>query len=175
MILVLASCKAEVPDASAQTPRPTAASEKVIGTFQTKILDTDPERVNNLALCANSLNGTLVASGEEFSFNKTVGERTSDKGYKPARILTGDEADCAVGGGVCQISSTLFNAAADAGMEIVERHNHQNEVHYVEIGRDAAVSYGTLDFRFKNPLQNSVRINIAAENGAVTAKIVLLP
>ena len=75
----------------------------------------------------------------------------------------------AVGGGVCQISSTLFNAAEMAGMEILERHDHTGEVHYIEIGRDAAVSFGEQDFRFRNPLPVAVTVTLSVENGVVTA------
>lgn len=145
--------------------------ERETGAFYTQILDTDPERVNNLKVCAEALNGYEIAPGAVFSFNGAVGERTKEKGYEEARILIGDEAGCAVGGGVCQISSTLYNAAKNAGMEIVERHNHKNEVHYVEIGNDAAVSYGTLDFKFKNISEDTAKIYLSVENGYVYAKI----
>ena len=156
-------------------PKPTQTPyETEIGSFYTKILDTDSERVNNLIVCANALNGYEIAPGEVFSFNGAVGERTKEKGYEEARILIGDEAGCAVGGGVCQISSTLYNAAKNAGMEIVERHNHKNEVHYVEIGNDAAVSFGTLDFKFKNISQSTAKIVMSVENGYVYAKIFLI-
>lgn len=144
-------------------------SPVALGTYITQILDTDPNRVNNLQLCASVLDGTTVGPGEEFSFNNTVGQRTSDKGYEEAKILVCGERDYAVGGGICQISSTLYNAAEDAGMEITERHNHTGEVHYVEIGRDAAVSFGEQDFRFRNPLDASVRISITVENTEVKA------
>lgn len=148
--------------------------ETELGSFYTRILDTDPERVNNLKVCANALNGFEIPPGEVFSFNGAVGERTKAKGYEEARILIGDEAGCAVGGGVCQISSTLYNAAKNAGMAILERHDHKNEVHYVEIGNDAAVSYGTLDFKFKNISGNTAKIYLSVENGYVYAKICII-
>lgn len=154
------------PSASTQTQ-----TETLIGSYYTKILDTNPERVNNLTVCANALNGETIAPGMIFSFNDSVGQRTESKGYEEARILIGDEAGCAVGGGVCQVSSTIYNAANGAGMQIVERHNHQNEVHYVKIGNDAAVSYGALDFKFKNISDKTVKLDVSVGNGYVYAKL----
>ncbi|MBE7062946.1 MAG: VanW family protein [Clostridia bacterium] len=154
------------------TIKPTAAATEspvALGTYITRILDTDPNRVNNLQICASVLEGVTVGPGEEFSFNTTVGMRTGEKGYEEAKILVCGEREYAVGGGICQISSTLYNAAEDAGMEITERHNHTGEVHYVEIGRDAAVSFGEQDFRFRNPLDVPVRISITVENTEVKA------
>lgn len=171
IILVCFGCGENIRNFGNAPKETTEPKETEIGSFYTKILDTDSERVNNLQVCAAALNGFEIAPGDVFSFNGAVGERTKSKGYEEARILIGDEAGCAVGGGVCQISSTLYNAAKNAGMEIVERHNHKNEVHYVEIGDDAAVSYGTLDFKFKNISENTAKIYLSVENGYVYAKI----
>lgn len=171
LICITAGCSGGKKELKKQTEAP---KETECGSFYTQILDTDPERVNNLKVCAEALNGFEIAAGDVFSFNGAVGERTKAKGYEEARILIGDEAGCAVGGGVCQISSTLYNAAKNAGMEIVERHNHKNEVHYVPIGNDAAVSYGTLDFKFKNISENTAKIYLSVENGYVYAKICIV-
>jgi len=153
-------------------PTETATESPVaLGSFTTTILDTAPSRVHNLQLCAAALNGFIVAPSTEFSFNTVVGQRTSEKGYKEAIMLVNGERKMAIGGGVCQISSTLYNAAAAAGMEIVERHDHTNEVHYVEIGQDAAVSFGEQDFRFRNPLSEPVQIVVAVENTEVKASL----
>ncbi len=154
-----------------ETATPTAVPPSPIGMFVTDILDTDEERVNNLKLCAGVLDGVQVEPGAEFSFNGTVGQRTAEKGYEKARILVEGHREYAIGGGICQISSTLYNAAAEAGMEILERHNHTNEVHYVEIGKDAAVSYGEQDFRFRNVLEVPITIGIVVENTQVKATI----
>ncbi|MBQ7718358.1 MAG: VanW family protein [Clostridia bacterium] len=171
MLMLLTGCGTvteSVPD-KAKT-----VTETEIGSFYTPILDTDENRVNNLILCARVLDGVEIESGKIFSFNDTVGARTQEKGYEEARILIGKEKGYAVGGGVCQISSTLYNAAKLAGMEILERHNHENEVHYVEIGDDAAVSYGELDFVFKNISPNRIRLDMSVENGYVYARIIRL-
>ena len=133
---------------SQTTPIPTPTQEQ-IGYFSTKILDKEEDRVNNLKICAHVLDGHVVSSGDTFSFNDAVGMRTRDKGYEEARILIDGKKGYAVGGGVCQISSTIYNAVLAAGLETVERHDHDRDVHYVPRGQDAAVSYGTLDFKFK--------------------------
>ena len=170
LVLLLTGCGAGNKDMQPETK----ITETKIGSFYTPILDTDENRVNNLILCAKVIDGVEVGGGELFSFNNTVGARTEEKGYEEARILIGDEKGYAVGGGVCQISSTLYNAARLAGMEILERHNHKNEVHYVEIGNDAAVSYGELDFVFRNISESPVRLAMRVENGYVYADIIRL-
>ncbi|MBQ7035958.1 MAG: VanW family protein [Clostridia bacterium] len=152
------------------TPQATE-SPVALGVFITEILDTTPDRVHNLKLCAENLNGKIILAGTDFSFNDTVGERTREKGYREAIMLVEGEKVEAVGGGLCQISSTLFGAAEKAGMEILERHDHTGEVHYVEIGRDAAVSFGEQDFRFKNTKSFPVRIAVSVENGQVHAAL----
>ncbi len=153
-----------------EMPNETATGKPVaLGTFQTPILDAEPDRVHNLQLCASTLQGIQIPPGAEFSFNNTVGVRTAEKGYRQASMLVEGKRQKAVGGGVCQISSTLFNAAEMAGMEILERHDHTGEVHYIEIGRDAAVSFGEQDFRFRNPLPVAVTVTLSVENGVVTA------
>ena len=146
-------------------------SPVALGTFTTEILDTTPSRVHNLQLCATALDGAVIEGGAEFSFNGIVGERTREKGYEEALMLVDGERKPAIGGGVCQISSTLYNAAAAAGMEILERHSHTGEVHYVEIGQDAAVSFGEQDFRFRNPLAEPVKIALTIENTKVGAAL----
>ena len=146
-------------------------SPVALGMFITKVLDTDPGRVQNLKLCASVLTGLRVEAGADFSFNDTVGQRTAEKGYEEAAILIDGNREYATGGGICQISSTLYNAALDAGMEILERHTHTNEVHYVELGRDAAVSFGSQDFRFHNPHAFPVSIEITVENTEVKATL----
>ena len=123
---------------------------EVLGEFSTKLLDASKPRLRNIDIANKALNETTVYSGDVFSFNDTVGRRTTDKGYMKAPIIIEHEKEMGIGGGICQISSTLYNAALDAGLEIVERHQHSAEVGYVKLGQDAAVSYGSLDLKFKN-------------------------
>lgn len=180
VVLLLGGCRMEMKDIPmpsempsimpTATPKATESPVALSG-FETEILDAEPGRVRNLELCAAVLNGVKVKPGAEFSFNGTVGERTSEKGYEKAKVLIEGKSEYAVGGGVCQISSTLFNAAEAAGMEILERHDHTNDVHYIEIGRDAAVAFGAQDFRFRNPLPDTVQITVSVGEGKVKTGI----
>lgn len=178
-ILYLTGCNANVIDnkeKNKENKPKTKTEEKVkkdevIGSFETPVLDKDEERVNNLSVCSKALDGYIIAPGETFSFNDVVGTRTSEKGYEEARILVGCEKDYAVGGGVCQISSTLYNAAVNSGLEIIERHNHSRNVYYVPMGQDAAISYGTLDLKFKNSLQHNIKIAMSTDGNNVYASI----
>lgn len=115
-------------------------------------------RINNIKLAMSFINGTCVAPGETFSFNKTVGERTASRGFRMATAYSGGEVTEQLGGGICQVSTTLFNAAVKADMEIVERHNHSLTVHYVDKGKDATVDWGHQDFQFRNNSDDSIYI-----------------
>lgn len=180
VVCMLGGCRMEMKDVPmpsempsimpTATPEATESPVALAG-FETQILDAEPSRVRNLELCAATLDGVKVEPGAEFSFNGAVGERTSAKGYEKAKVLIDGKRDYAIGGGVCQISSTLFNAAEAAGMEILERHTHTNDVHYIELGRDAAVAFGTQDFRFRNPLPETVQIAVSIGDGKVQTGI----
>ena len=115
-------------------------------------------RINNIVTAMSYINGTRVAPGETFSFNQTVGQRTRERGFKMAPAYSSGEVTEQIGGGICQVSTTLFNAAVKADMEIVERHNHSLTVHYVDKGKDATVDWGNQDFRFKNTSSDDIYI-----------------
>ena len=121
----------------------------LISTYTTKTT-SNKNRNTNIRLSAEAINGTTVLPGEVFSFNAATGERTEAKGYKPAAAISGGQSRDEIGGGVCQTSSTLFNAAARANLEIVERNPHAWPSSYVEKGFDATVNWPGLDFKFKN-------------------------
>ncbi|MBE5809118.1 MAG: hypothetical protein E7317_12375 [Clostridiales bacterium] len=116
----------------------------------TNASSSSSSRLTNIRLALASINGTLLQPGEEFSFNAVVGKRTTAKGYKAAPAYNSGEVVEEVGGGICQVSTTLFNAAVKSGLKIVERHNHSMPVAYVDKGKDAAVSWGAQDLRFVN-------------------------
>jgi len=105
----------------------------------------------NIALASSRLNGTAILPGATFSFNSTVGEASAANGYMQGRVLYADTAVHEPGGGVCQVSSTLFNALLLAGCTIIERHRHNQPVRYVDPGLDATIRYGKKDLRMKNP------------------------
>jgi len=134
-------------------PRVTAAdlgrADTVIGSFVTFVGGSD-NRATNVRLATECLNYTVVAPNELFSFNGTVGPRDPRRGFLPAPVLIGGGTALEPGGGVCQASSTLYNAALEARLEIVERHPHGRPVHYVPPGRDATVYYGILDLKLYN-------------------------
>ncbi|CEG27008.1 VanW family protein [Bacillus sp. B-jedd] len=130
----------------------------LIGRYTTFFNPGNRERSHNIHLAAETLNGKIVFPGETFSFNKEIGKRTAAKGYLKAPIIVRGELSEGIGGGICQVSSTLFNAADHAGMSIVQRYSHTKTVTYVPSGRDATVSWYGPDFKFRNPYSQPVLI-----------------
>ncbi|MCL2198731.1 MAG: VanW family protein [Defluviitaleaceae bacterium] len=140
---------------------------------QTTFDTADKGRETNITLAAGAINGAVIKPGETFSFNETIGSTTEERGYKKAVIFRGGEKAENFGGGVCQVSTTLCNAAMSAGMTIVERHDHSLPVNYAESGKEAATSQnGKLDFKFKNEKQHDIIIHSKAENGTISVTIV---
>jgi vancomycin resistance protein YoaR len=107
-------------------------------------------RLNNISIAAGRINGTLLRPGEIFSYNKVVGPRDEDSGYRVAPILINGRHDKGVAGGICQTSGTLFNAVLWSGLKIVHRENHSTPIGYLKTGLDATVCYGSIDFQFQN-------------------------
>ena len=128
-------------------------------------------RTENIRLAAKALDGKLLAPGEQFSFNKTVGQRTAEAGYKEAMFIVGKTYVPGLGGGVCQVSSTLYNVAVLAHLEILERHHHSLPVNYVPPGQDATVSFPYSDFRFRNITDNYLLIRSFVEGNSLTSLI----
>lgn len=124
-------------------------SFKMISSYTTETT-SNSNRNTNVQLSAAAINGTTVLPGETFSFNKATGQRTAEKGYLPAAAIAGGQSVDEIGGGVCQTSSTLFNAVARANMQIVDRSPHAWPSNYVDKGLDATVNWPNLDFKFKN-------------------------
>lgn len=143
-----------------------------IVSFSTEILNKDEDRVHNIKVAAEEINHTVLEPDDIFSFNDTLGRRTEAKGYEEAPILIGNgKKGEGTGGGVCQISTTLYNAALKADLKIVERHQHSKAVPYVEEGKDATVVYGSKDLRFKNTLDYPVEIIVLVHDDKVTVKL----
>lgn len=132
--------------------------KEVLVEFYTRFDTQKTNRVENLKLAARALDGIILKPGEEFSFNAWVGPRIRELGYKDAPTLIDGELTEDVGGGVCQVSSTLYNVALLSGFEIIERTHHSAPVSYVSPGRDAAVAFDYLDLRFRNTQVNYVLI-----------------
>lgn len=130
----------------------------MIASAVTNASSSSSNRLANIRLAAQIINGTCLKPGETFSFNGVVGERTEKRGFKTATAYSGGKVVEDVGGGICQVSTTLFNAAVKADMKIVERHNHSLTVGYVDKGKDAAVDWGNQDLRFTNNTDDNVYI-----------------
>ena len=149
----------------------TEAFPDKLGTFTTRYDERDRDRTTNLKLACQKLNNQVVLAGATFSYNKTLGERTIAAGYKNAAVYENGQVVDGIGGGICQISSTLYNAIVDANLETVERRNHQFVTSYVPAGKDATVVYGMTDFKFKNTRKYPVKIIATAQNGIATISI----
>ncbi len=149
----------------------TQISENVLGESSTAILDDGENRVHNIKLACEKISGTLVYPEETFSFNEIVGERTTHRGFKEAPIIFHGEKSYGTGGGICQVSSTLYMATTAAGMKILERHPHSETVSYAP-GTDATVAYDSLDFKFKNNTGNVICVYTWVQDNTVYAKII---
>ena len=147
---------------------------KTIGTYTTNTT-SNSKRNTNIRLAAAALNGTIVGPGQEVSFNDTVGQRTEAKGYQGAAAYNNGEVVQEIGGGVCQVSTTLYNAALKAGMKISLRRSHTFEPSYVTPGMDATVSWGGPDFRFINTSSSAIGIKASYSNQTVTVSIYGVP
>ena len=145
-------------------------SFKKISSYTTETT-SNSNRNTNIMLSAAAINGTTVLPGETFSFNKATGQRTAEKGYLPAAAIAGGQSVDEIGGGVCQTSSTLFNAVARADMEIVERSPHAWPSNYVAKGLDATVNWPNLDFKFKNTSDWPIFIVAYYQSRKVTVEI----
>ncbi|MDU6877143.1 VanW family protein [Clostridium tepidum] len=128
---------------------------------------SSPQRANNIAMATKAINGKILMPGDTFSFNGVVGQRTAEKGYQAAPVIVGEKIENGLGGGVCQVSSTLFNAVENSRLESIERSHHTKPVHYVPQGMDATVDYGNIDYKFKNNLQSPIYIEAYTSNGNV--------
>lgn len=150
--------------------------EKEIASFTTKIVTKDSSRQKNIGITCNTLNGTIVEPGSTFSFCNTVGQATTAKGYQKADIFDENgKKKKGLGGGNCQISSTLYNAVLSVPtLKVTERHAHSNKVPYIESGKDAAVAYGSCDFKFQNNTGYRIKILATTSGSEVTTKIISL-
>ncbi len=142
-----------------------------LSTYSTNYNAGYTARSTNLKIASSKINGTVLLPGEEFSFNKIVGKRTIQDGYQNAPIYENGKVVDGLAGGICQISSTLYNAVLLANLEIVERRNHNFTSTYVPEGRDATVVYGAIDFKFKNTREYPIKINSSVSGGVATFTI----
>lgn len=146
-------------------PAPAQETERVIARFATPVVNVEPGRMRNVALAAARIDGRVLQPGEVFSFNAVVGPRDAEHGWALASEIYQGEYVLGYGGGICQVTSTLYNAALLGGLEIVERYHHDRPLQYVGPGRDATVVWDQLDFRFRNSLEGPVRIRARVAPG----------
>ena len=149
----------------------TEAFPDLLSSYSTKYAASNRDRTTNLILAANKINGTVLMPGETFSYNKVVGARTIAAGYKEAPIYVNGEVVDGLGGGICQITSTLYNAVVYANLEVTERSNHQFVPSYVTASRDATVVYGAIDFQFKNNRNYPIKIVCSVSGGIAQFQI----
>lgn len=143
----------------------------LLATYSTNYDASNTSRTTNLRIACQKINDKVVLPGEIFSYNKALGERTYAAGYKDAKVYENGAVVDGIGGGICQISSTLYNSILMSNMEATERRNHQFVTSYTPAGRDATVVYGQTDFKFKNTRTYAIKIKAGVSNGVATVSI----
>ena len=147
-------------------------ADGVLGDATTKLMDDTPSRVHNIELAMERIKTCTLKPGDEFSFNGVVGERTAEGGYQEAVALFQTEKVMEIGGGVCQLSTTIYQAAKSAGMKITERHQHKKKIPYAKKGEDATVDYAAkLDLKFTNTTGKTVKLDCGITDGELTVTI----
>ena len=143
----------------------------VLASFSTMFSRHHPDRCHNIELACKKLNGTILAAGEVFSMDKALGPRTVENGYKEAPIILKNELIPGAGGGVCQVTTTLYGAVLRTDLEVVERKHHSMPLGYVEPGQDATISEGYIDFKFKNSRDYPICINAFVEDNRLVIRV----
>ena len=148
----------------------TQKKEEILSSFSTKIYNKDSARQNNVSITCSNLNNTIVKNNTTFSFCSTLGPATSAKGYQEADIFDKDgNKKKGLGGGNCQVSTTLYNAVLKVpNLDVTERHEHSNKVPYISQGKDAAVAYGSYDFKFKNNTGFDIKITASSTKNNIS-------
>lgn len=143
----------------------------LIGEYETYYSEQSINRSTNIKIAVDKINGTVILPNEIFSYNEVVGNRTEEAGFKLAQIYQAGKIIDGIGGGVCQVSSTLYNAGLYANLEIVERKSHQFMPTYIETGRDATVTDEYIDFKFRNTRKYPIKVICSAKNGVLKCQI----
>lgn len=143
----------------------------VLGEFTTNYNSSNTGRTKNMAIAAGKINGTVIAPGEIFSFNTVVGERSYQRGYTDANVYIGGRIEQGVGGGICQVASTMYSAQLYADLQTVTRHNHMFTVSYLPLGQDATVAWNSVDYAFRNNTDYPIKITATVSGGLHTVRI----
>jgi vancomycin resistance protein YoaR len=153
------------------TEKQLADLEVVLASYTTKFNPGKEDRTHNLRLAITVINKTVLDPGETFSFNQTVGEREASRGFRPAMVFASGDVRPELGGGMCQVSSTVYNAALLAGLDATERSPHQRPVDYIPMGRDATVYWGSKDFKFRNTFSHTIMLMAGSDDNSMWVTI----
>lgn len=167
--------QAEAPNQNNTTsaPQPNEPTETIACEFSTPIKTKSTNRANNIQITCSKINGVEIRPGDEFSFCNTTGVSKESEGYKKADVIVGDKIIQALGGGNCQVSTTLYNAILQVPeLQVLERHPHGKKVNYVPQGKDAAIAHGSKDLRFKNNSDKTLKIYASTDGKSVLVKLV---
>ena len=174
LLAVMHKSNVEVPFVEGEkrvTDQDLASIKEVESEFTTRFQTSKASRCNNIQLASSKLNGVVLLPGDRVSFNETVGRRTIKAGFKIAGVYKNGKHDVDVGGGICQVSTTLYNAALLADLKIIHRHNHSMPVAYVPLGRDATVDFGNLDLEIENSTDHPIALNSEYHPGKLTFRV----
>lgn len=152
-------------------PHQLSAIKEVVAEFTTRFKTSQENRSGNIRLSAEKLNGVILMPGDELSYNKVVGPRQAETGFRMAPVYKNGRTELGIGGGICQTVTTLFNAALLADLKIVKRQNHSMPVSYVPLGRDATTSYGVIDLVVKNTFDHPIAISSEVGAGTLTFRV----
>lgn len=153
---------------SAWTKKLSSSFTRVYAKYSSKYVN-NKDRTTNLRIASKAIDGTVLMPGETFSFNKVVGKRTAAKGYKKAHVFNGPNASSmGIGGGVCQVASTIFNTVLISNLKVKERHQHSQRVAYVPLGRDAAIYWPSQDLKFTNNTNYPIKIKMVVKDGVIS-------
>lgn len=158
-------------DAEAEAVREEKAEYVLAGTCTTSFRGSSAARISNIRIAAGNMNGYILPPGETASLNTLFRPRTSANGYRSAGVYVGGKLVDGVGGGICQVSSTTYNALMNAGITVTERHTHSSPVSYLPLGTDAAISAGAKDLRFRNDYAHGVRLETVVEGKNLTVNV----
>ncbi len=175
IIVLLSGCKGENIEkvrVDTQQAKTETIVQSVMGEASTKISDKEDNRMVNICLACSALTETVLKPGEVLSFNQKTGKRSTKAGYKEASVIIDGEHARDIGGGVCQVSTTIYMAAQNSGLEITELHHHSKAVGYAPQGNDATVVYGVKDLKIKNNTPDDIFLYVWTDNEKVFAKFI---
>jgi len=142
----------------------------VLGTFSTTLIGSSAARTHNIQLACAALDGAVLGTGDVLGFNHAVGPRTAARGFVEAPVILREARQLQLGGGICQVASTLFAAGLLSGLSVVERHRHSSPVDYIPLGQDATVSWGVKDLKLRNDLDQRVRVRLDVLGSTLTVR-----